>query len=235
MPYSLKLKDKKEIARDTMAFYFEKPRGFAFAAGQSMRLSCPGVSENKTFSISSAPHEEELVFAMRMRDSLFKKALANLKPGAAVEADGPFGERFVLHRDTILPAVFIAGGIGITPLLSMLSHIAENDIPRTVTLFYSNRRKDDIAFLGTLKFLVARDKCFKMVLTLTKPAESERQLWSDETGYINKDMLERHLNDIITPMYYISGPPEMVVGMSHTLEKAGVHLERILTKKFSGY
>ena len=235
MPYSLKLKDKKEIARDTMAFYFEKPRGFAFAAGQSMRLSCPGVSETKTFSISSAPHEEELVFAMRMRDSLFKKALANLKPGAVVEADGPFGERFALHLDTILPTVFIAGGIGITPLLSMLSHIAENDIPRTVTLFYSNRRKDDIAFLGTLKFLVARDKCFKMVLTLTKPAKSERQLWSDETGYINKDMLERHLNDIITPMYYISGPPEMVVGMSHTLEKAGVHLERILTKKFSGY
>ena len=235
MPYTLKLKEKKKIARDTMAFYFEKPRGFEFTAGQSMRLSCSSVSESKTLSIVSAPHKEELVFAVRMRGSLFKKALSNLKPGAAVEADGPFGERFVLQRDTTIPAVFIAGGIGITPFLSMLSYITWKDIPQTVTLFYSNRRKEDIAFLEILNALLEKNKCFKMILTLTKPTDSERQSWSSEIGYINKNMLERYLDDIVTPMYYISGPPEMVVGMKSTLEKAGISAEHILTKKFSGY
>ena len=70
MPYQLVFKKSKIIARDTVAFYFEKPRGFKFTAGQSMRLSCSGISESKTLSTVSASHEEELVFAMRMRDSI---------------------------------------------------------------------------------------------------------------------------------------------------------------------
>jgi len=74
-----------------------------------------------------------------------------------------------------------------------------------------------------------------LILTLTKPTESERKSWKDEIGYINKDMLGRHLDNIATPMFYISGPPEMVVGMKSSLEKAGINAEHILTKKFSGY
>jgi|TARA_Y100000310_G_scaffold162451_1_gene162424 ferredoxin-NADP reductase len=232
--HKLKLREIKEIAKQTFAFYFEKPEGFEYSSGQTMRLKRPGSDESKTFSMASAPHEDDLVFAARHRGSQFKKVLVGLKAGAIVEADGPLGERFVLHEDTNVPAVFIAGGVGITPILSMLSHITQKKLPYQVTLLYSNRREEDIPFLTELRAIGKEHDNIKVVQTLTRDFKKD-PAWEGERGYIDEGMLKKHIQDISKPIFYISGSPMMVVGVRNLLEKVGVPDNHILTKKFTGY
>ena len=118
-----KLRGREQVAHGTMAFHFDKPAGFKFKAGQAIDvvlLEASGTdpqSARHTFSIVSAPFENELVVATRMRDSAFKRALGALPIGASIAIEGPFGS-LSLHNDRARPALFIAGGIGITPIRS---------------------------------------------------------------------------------------------------------------------
>ena len=234
MKYTLKLKNKKEIARKTWLFSFEKPKSFSFNPGQAMRLTKSGTDEGRTFTIVSAPHEENLVFAMRMRSSSrFKKYLGDLNVGDTVEAEGPTGQRFVLHGDTSIPAVFIAGGIGITPFHSILSHIAHEKLPYNITLFYSNRRQGDMALFDEISVFGKEIEGLVVVPILTK--DKNIDLEYGEYGRLDETMLRKYVSNVMTPLFYIAGSPPMVMGVKNTLEKAGVQEDRILTKKFSGY
>src|SRR5215475_2070492 len=118
-----KLKNKVELAKGTMGFYFDRPAGFQFRAGQFGEWTLIDPPETdaegnfRTFTIASAPAEEDLMIATRMRDSAFKRVLRSAPTGIEVELDGPFGS-MVLHGDHRQPAVFLAGGIGITPFRS---------------------------------------------------------------------------------------------------------------------
>src|SRR5258708_19123146 len=138
-----KLRERREIAEGTMAFHFEKPSGFTFKAGQAIDLVLPGdpgadpQSLRHAFSIVAAPFEGELVIATRMRDSAYKRALNSLPVGAGVGVEGPFGS-LTLHKDRARGAVFIAGGIGITPFRSILRQAAKDDLPQRIALLYSN-------------------------------------------------------------------------------------------------
>lgn len=230
--YLLKLKNKEEVAHKTWAFHFEKPDGFSFVPGQTMRLICPESDEGRILTILNAPHEEDLVFATRMRGSAFKQFLSKLKVGERMEVEGPFGQRFVLHDDPKIPAVFIAGGIGITPPLSILSHVMHKGLSYHITLFYSNKRERDIAFLDKLNGITSKNENIHLILTLTQELPSD---WKGETGRVDADMIKRYVPDIQTPFFYIAGPPMMVVSMKDILEKAGVPADHILTKKFTGY
>ena len=232
--YRLKLIDKKQIAKGTFALYFEQPDDLTFSAGQSMRLVLGDSDEGRTFTIASAPHEKHLIFAMRKRSSSFKRKLLSLPMGSTVEADGPFGERFVLHGDSDIPSVFIAGGIGITPLRSMISHILYEKLPYIVTLFYSNKRKEDIAFLDDLHGFEKSNPRFTMVLTLTKDFSNDAD-WKGERGRVDAKMIAKYIPDITIPYFYVAGSPVMVVSVKDMLEKAGVSTDRIITKKFTGY
>ncbi|HSW82480.1 MAG TPA: hypothetical protein VLH12_03350, partial [Usitatibacter sp.] len=99
---STRLRRHEAAAEGTMAFHFEKPAGFEFKAGQAVEVLLPdpagGANDiGHAFSIVSAPFEDELVFATRMRDSAYKNALKALPPGAEVRLDGPFGS-LTLHN-----------------------------------------------------------------------------------------------------------------------------------------
>ena len=233
MLYLLTLKNKKKIARDTLAVYFEKPRGFSYTPGQSMRLTFGDIKENRTFSIASAPHEDELIFAVRLTGSDFKKKLKGLSVGSAVEAEGPFGSRFVLQGNTTRPLVFIAGGIGITPLLSMLLHVVHENLGYHIALFYSNRKMEDASFLNDLHEIAQRHDSFTFVPTFTK--EGADAGWEGEVGYISPEMIKKYTEHSITPLFYIAGPPDMVIGIERVLVDSGVRNEDIITKKFTGY
>src|SRR3954463_13988390 len=101
-----------EIAEGTKAFHFEKPTGFEFKAGQTIDMTVLSPSETdaegntRTFSIASAPHEEEIIIATRMRDTAFKRVLGAMSAGSEVEIDGPMGS-FTLHNDLKRSAVFL--------------------------------------------------------------------------------------------------------------------------------
>ena len=123
--HTVALRRREEVAERTLAFHFERPDAFSFKAGQAIDVLLPGGSGfggadlRHTFSLVSAPFEDELVIATRMRDGAFKRALGSLNDGSRVQLEGPFGS-LTLHNDRTRPAVFIAGGIGITPFMSML-------------------------------------------------------------------------------------------------------------------
>jgi DNA-binding HxlR family transcriptional regulator len=113
----VKLLDRIEVAELTQAFRFEKPVAFTFKAGQYINLTLVDPPETdaegtvRTFSMASAPEEDRLLVATRMRDSAFKRIAGRMPVGTGVRLEGPFGN-LTLHADAVRPAVFLAGGSG---------------------------------------------------------------------------------------------------------------------------
>ena len=237
--FETKLLSKETVAEGTMAFHLAKPAGFRFEAGQSMNLSLIDPPETdakgnaRTFSIVSAPHETGLVVATRMRDTAFKRVLKSMPAGGRVSLRGPAG-KFTLDGADARPAVFLAGGIGITPFVSMLRHAEHSRLARDLWLFYSNRRPEDAAFLEELSALPRRNPRCRFVGTMAEMAKSSRA-WSGETGFLDRAMLERHLKDLSASVYYVAGPPGLVEAMQEMLVEAGVKDDAIRTDEFYGY
>jgi len=237
--YETELKDREEVAEGTMAFRFAKPAGLEFKAGQSMNVGLINPPETdakgnrRSFSIVSAPFEHDLMIATRMRDTAFKRVLKTMPAGSKVQLRGP-GGKFVLEGNDPRPAAFLAGGIGITPFVSMLRQAAKDRPPRKLCLFYSNRRPEDAAFLDELAGLQNRNPNYRFVGTMTEMDKS-RKPWKGETGFIDKGMLARHIDDVPAAVYYIAGPPAMVEAMQKMLAEAGVNGENMRSDEFFGY
>lgn len=237
--YASRLLSRAEVAEGTMAFYFEKPSHFDFKAGQSadVTLSDPPETDSegntRTFSIASSPFEDQLMFATRMRDTAFKRSLKTVPLGTEVKIDSAMGS-FTLHKNSARPAVFLAGGIGITPFLSIVRQADHDRLPHKLYFFYSNRRPKDAAFLETLQMLEKSNSNFRLICTMTEMPQSQEE-WKGETDFINKEMLSRHLTDLQGPIYYVAGPPAMVTGMRTMLVGSNVDEDDIRTEEFGGY
>jgi ferredoxin-NADP reductase len=221
--HQVKLAGREALAEGTLGFRFEKPAGFQFNAGQAVVLELlepppEDGQKRRTFSVVSAPFENALAIATRMRDTAFKRALKALPDGASVKLTGPIGQ-FTL--DPARPALFIAGGIGITPFMSMLRQAAKDRSPQRLVLLYSNRRPEDGAFLAELQDLERQNASFRLVATMTEMGKSARK-WDGETGLVNADLIRRAVDGLAAPLYYVVGPPAMVVAMQETLRGAGV-------------
>ena len=237
--FTCKLKDRKEVAEGTMAFWFEKPSGWTFKAGQYLDMTLLDPSETdsegnvRSFSIASAPHEETLMVATRMRDTAFKRVLRTMPLGTAVKIEGPSGD-LILQNEVTRAAVFLAGGIGITPFRSIVHWAAKEKLPNRIVLFYPNRRPEDAPFLRELLTLESDNPKYKLIASMTEMENSHRP-WNGETGVINQEMLGRHLKCATPPIYYIAGPPAMVKGLHEMLSKAGINDDDIRAEEFGGY
>ena len=237
--YIVDLKQRREVAEGTMAFYFGKPAGFEFAGGQSIDLTLIDPPENdaegakRAFTLAGAPYEADLMIATRMRNTAFKRVLKTLPLGSKVQVEGPFGS-MTLHRKVARPAVILAGGIGITPFHSMLGQAFHENTGHRLFLFYSNRKPEEATFLPELQQWAAEHANFTLVATMTDPGKSQLP-WDGETGYINKQMLAKYVGDLAEPIYYVAGPPGLVAGMRDMLNDAGVPDEEINSEEFSGY
>ena len=256
--YKTKLIKKEEVAEGTMAFYFEKPENFEFIAGQYVTVSLINPPEtddegnSRFFSIASAPNENHLMVATRMRDTAFKRVLKNLPVGSEVKITGPDGS-FYLPKDASNPTVFLIGGIGVTPVFSILKNAAYKKLPHRLFLFYSNKRPEDAAFLEELQNLEKENNNFKLIATMTAPTarpdrsggesrspdqsigKKSKQAWLGETGFINKEMLQKYIGNLNSPIYYMSGPPAMVKAMRELAEKMGASDDNIIFEEFAGY
>jgi len=239
MTFRSRLLGSETIAEQTMSFRFARAEGFRFAAGQYLDITLMNAPEQdaegpmRSFSIASAPDDPELLVVMRMRDTAFKRTLAALRPGAEVIIEGPAGE-FVLDEGDQRPRVFIAGGVGIAPFLSMLREASRGDGIGDTTLFYSNRRPEDTVFLPELEALAETVAGFRCIATMTRMAESTGA-WSGETAHVDPPMLARYLPSVRGPRYYICGMPELIAGLRYQLERAGVAAGDIMIEMFGGY
>src|SRR2546421_4116224 len=222
-----------------MGFWFEKPSGWSFRAGQYLAMTLLDPSETdsegniRSFSIASAPHEDTLMVTTRMRDTAFKRELKRMPLGAAVKIEGASGD-LILHSDVTRTAVFLAGGIGSTPFRSMVLDAAQEKLPHQIFLFYSNHRREDAPFLDELQALEKQNPNYKLVASMTETGKSHRA-WHGEVGRIDWPMIERYLKNDVSPIYYIAGPPEMVKGLHTMLQQAGVDEGNIRTEEFAGY
>jgi ferredoxin-NADP reductase len=232
--YQMTLMDRQRIARDTMAFWFDTNGArYEFRAGQHADFVFGNESDNsRTFSLASSPFDKEsLMIAMRMRKTAFKTALKAAALGAKFTVSRSRGS-FTLHKDITRPAVFLAGGIGITPVHSILHWAAQERLPHKLYLFYSNREADDAAFIEELESMAAQNPNFTLVLTVTG---HKTLAWPYEKGHINREMLTRHLLGLNGPIYYIAGPSGMVTAMSELLKSSGVNEDDMRTEEFGDY
>jgi ferredoxin-NADP reductase len=236
---SLPLVERHEVAERTFAFQFPKPRDWTFQPGQYTELTLTSVKETdakgnvRPFSIASAPHEERIMIATRVRDSAFKRGLAELPLGTTIEFKEPSGN-FVLHRNPKRAAVILAGGIGVTPFRSIVVDAAHRKLPQKIVMFYSNRRPEDAPFLDELRALESRSPNFKLVATMTQMDKSHRR-WDGNVGKVTAELLRRHTGGLESPIYYLAGPPGMVKGLRQILEQWGADPDDIRTEEFDGY
>ena len=237
--YDSKLLGSEEIARATFAFHFEKSDGFKFTPGKSINLflpeDFPGVSDDRqrAFSLVNAPHEDRLTIATRMRKSAYKQPLKEAEPGAAVRIVGPTGS-MSLHDEPDRAIVMIAGGIGITPFMSMLRSEAQADRPRPMVLLYSNSRPENAAYLDELRELEQR-----LDELPTRPDhdrdEEDSDSWRGETRRIDADMVKEATSGLPRPHYYVAGAPDMAEDMRQMLDDMGIDDDDIHSEDFTGY
>jgi len=237
--FTIKLKRRKKVAEDTVAFNLTKPSGFEFKPGQSVDLTLikpaetDGKGNTRAFSLASAPYEKDLMITTRMGNTAFKRIFNALPLDTPIGMEGPFGS-MTLHNKTDRPGVFIAGGIGITPFRSIVLQAAYEKRHQQLFLFYSNRRPEDAAFLDELREVEKENPDYRLIGVMTEMEKSSLQ-WDGEKGHISKEMMNRYVSDMKQALFYVAGPPDMVSSIRKTLNGAGIDDDDIRSEEFSGY
>jgi ferredoxin-NADP reductase len=233
-----KIKEKRQVAKGTLMVVFDLlGEEVDFRPGQYfwVTLLDPPYDDEKGprrhISVVTSPNERGVLgLCTRLRETAFKRSLAEMPVGADVDVEQPKGD-FVLPEDTEPPYVFIAGGIGITVFRCMLRYIAEEGLPHRITLVYSNRDRESTAFLDELTQLERDNPNLRLVLTMTDDPG-----WEGETRRIDAALLREKLaDDLKAYRYLIAGPPAMVEAMSETLRQEGLAGEQVQAGSFSGY
>jgi ferredoxin-NADP reductase len=233
-----RIKEKQEIAKGTLFVTVDLlGEELDFVPGQYFFITLPDLGHyddrglRRHITVATSPHEKGVLgFATRMRESAFKRSLAEVPVGADVEVEPPKGS-FTLPADTSRPLVFIAGGIGITVFRSMLRHIHEERLPYSVTLIYSNRDRESTAFLDEVLELEQALPDFRLILTMTQEPD-----WGGETRKIDAQFVKEKLGEDLTRYtFLVAGPPAMAEAVQKALDEAGVDEENVVAERYSGY
>ena len=233
---NVKLIKKETIADGTMAFHFSKPDGFEFRAGQFADYTLIDPPETdaegntRGFSFVQAPFEPNLVAATRMRDTAFKRVLKNLPIGTEVKLDAPYGD-FKLHNNESTPAVFLIGGIGVTPVHSMIAQASHDKTGHKITLLHASRAPADLPLRSNFEQLAKDNPNFTYIMTVEAPDDR----WQSERGRVSAEMIKKYVPDLNTPIYYLSGPEGMVKATRKLLVDLKVNEDNIRTEEFTGY
>lgn len=214
------LLSRRQIAARTIEVSFELAEKIDLIAGQSFRLIIPG-GESRFFSALNPTGRTNVIStAMRVRDTKFKKNLANAPLGVEFDVSSIAGA-FLLPENGAGPFVFIAGGIGAVPFASMLRAESARQSFREITLIYSNSDDDSLAFGDELAKLAEREPHFKLILQIGKK--------------IGESQLKKFRETQKGVQYLISGPPLMVNDLYNILIALGVTPKNIKTEEFTGY
>ncbi len=214
----------------------ESERPMAFQPGQYAAISFEKrrkASTTRCFSIVSSPTDQHsLQFSMRVRGQ-FTTALSKLQVGDVVNVTGPFGG-FVFDTANDKKAVFLAGGIGITPFISILRYLRDLNATNDVTLLYSCATQDDIPFGDELLAIQASHPNLKVVFVVGKGPVDKLPQQQAETGYITAELLDKVTgNSYQDRRFFICGPPFFMKPMVGVLTKRGASRSSILTEAFT--
>jgi ferredoxin-NADP reductase len=259
--FSLTLKEKEKLeGTDIITFKFTKNGYPEYKAGQFAFFPLNNVNNDsrgpvRHFSLASSPTEDAIIISTRIRDTPYKQRLSSIQEGEEVKVSKPRGN-FVLHDDYSKPAIFLSGGIGVTPFRSMIKYAIDKQLPIKITMFDSNRSQQNILYKYEFDKWASQNQKFKIVYTLTEEEEVKRREqqeaahasfssatetignWNGERGRIDRTMIERHLSkeEISNAIFYICGPPGMLKAMQELLQKEmQIPNDRFKVEAFTGY
>lgn len=225
---SLRLQSKKEVAPGIYEFVFRPNARQEFTAGQyaEVTLSVPLLKldvrgNHRSFTVASSPDRKDMKIVTRFPEpaSSFKQELKALQKGKAVYVNYIGGE-FVLPKNPVEKLVFVAGGIGVTPFVSMVESLLDTNEKRDIVLFYQVANKNQLLYPELWQ------KAEKIGLKLV-PIVNGKQF--------DAELLRKHIPDFSDHQIYVSGPPGFVAHQESELRIAGVKRAQIVTDYFSGY
>lgn len=216
--------ERKQIAEDTFEVAFQKPTDFSFLPGQYVQLILPESSQLppresiRLLSMTSAPYEEKLSFAFRSSDSEYKNYLLNAPLHTDFAIRGPFGY-FTLDNNHRKPVIFLAGGIGVTPFISMLKQETFLNTKRNITLLYSNTEEKKAAYVSELQEMAKINQQFSFHHVY------DRLTWKD---ILHKTQFS------LDHLWYIAGSTNMVGSITQILLDHEIPPYKIHTELFTG-
>ncbi len=233
------VKDNKMETHDSFTITVKGNKDFIAGQFCFLRLNKNKLHARHPFTVSSMPGED-MAFTIKLAGR-FTQTAKELKPGDEILIDGPFGN-FIPKPEKDL--VFIAGGVGITPFMSIIKdHVkkhmpqghfcfdkSKQVVPQNITLIYGSRTEDDIIFKK--EFDTINTNWFKKVYLLSQVPEDVILSRDSFKGYINKDVLHRHVHDVKNSLYYICGPEVMKDNVKKLLKEEGVNEGNVFVEDF---
>lgn len=229
-PYTVEAVIKEHNKSWSLVLRPEGHEGMQFMPGQFAWLTIDrspfSIREHPFSFSSSAMHPEQLAFTIKELGD-FTATIGSVTPGTRVYVDGPYGS-FTPDRHTFPGFVFIAGGVGVTPIMSILRTFADRHDRRPLFLFYS--RHPDAATFGEELELLQGSLNLKVIHVLTRPPAG----WTGEQGYIDADMLGRHLPEgRMAYEYFVCGPLPMQQGVREALKQLGIPASQVQSESFN--
>lgn len=222
-----KLLSSKEIIPETFQIDLELDKELDFQPGQYAWLKLSELEfpdpkgDKRAFSlIRNSSDKKTISFIFRKSESGFKKTLLNLKPGAEMSIEGPRG--FFTLNEINSPTVMIAGGVGITPFISILEYLSVTNSTRKVLLFVNNLSNDRRVYSEQIENLVKNNPNLNVYELI-----GENLSW----GFIEKNLQEYNFN-ISDAIWYVSGPVEMVDSVYKILETQNINPDKIMLDEF---
>lgn len=223
--------ERIETFVNSKTFWFKPDKSLQYVAGQFTELYLPHDHPDdrgirRWFTFSSSPSEPLLAITTRFSTpgSTFKKELATLTPGSSVRLAEPMGD-FVLPKDASIPLVFVASGIGVTPVRSMLKFLADTNETRNVAILYDAHTVEDLIFSP---LFIQYGASYKPFIHHTSEG------YSGSTSRIAATDILSAAHDPRS-LIFLSGPEQLVERLGAELEKCGVRKHRIIVDYFSGY
>ncbi|HUP26271.1 MAG TPA: FAD-dependent oxidoreductase [Candidatus Limnocylindrales bacterium] len=220
------------VAPNIQTFFFRAETKPDYVAGQFIEITLPHKhvdqrGQKRWFTLSSSPSEELLAITTKCAgpSSTFKQTLFGLMPGVSVMISEPMGD-FVLPKDNQLPLLFVAGGLGITPVRSMVKWLCDNNDRRDVTIIYRVSNKDDIAFIDLFESYGVKPK------TILSQQTSD---WPGIKGPLTADTILSLLPNIQEALIYVSGPELMVERLEEELKFKKIRPDKLVLDFFPGY
>ncbi len=232
MKFETTVKEIIPRTHDVISFRFPRPAELEYKAGQYLFVTIKQDNKelSKHFSFSSSPTEKEHIeFTKKLTDHEYSLALKDLKIGDWARIDAPYG-KFTFEGE--YPKIcLLAGGIGITPFVSICKNATDKGLDSKITLFYGCRTENDIAFRTELEKLKEQNKNLRIVFTINEATGQ----WKGKTGIINADMVKKELPDYKDNIFYTCGPPPMVKAMENLVESLGLSKAQLKLEYFTGY
>jgi len=219
--------DSRFVNDEIKWFSFKLSEPITFFPGQYVSLRFPGELRYHAFSIASSPAVHETIELVIKREKEFTTKLLAAPNGTDLELLGPIGNFLEQYHGDL---VMIAGGVGVTPFISVLRNAADTgDRSRHYWLFYSCRTRGDIFNEQELRTLPQRNPNIHVVLTLTRETP---EAWDGELGRVDENVLKKHLGTLDGKTYSVCGPTRLIDCVAELLLPAGIPKERILTESW---